>query len=188
MKGGDTRARIERAAMELFVDKGVRETTIKDIAERAGVSEGAMYRHHAGKDELVWHLFSLHFAALGEELARATAEAKGCVDAVGRMVRVFCALHDADPVLFGFLLLVQHGQLARVPADMPNPVQQVIEAVAKGMEGDEIPAGDPQLRAAMVMGIVLQAATFKLYGRISLPMGDLAPTLVTACKAVLLSR
>ncbi len=33
----------------------------------------------------------------------------------------------------------------------------------------------------MVMGIILQTATFKVYGRIQQPLGDLAPTLAAAC-------
>lgn len=40
-----TRQRIESAAVQLFVDKGVAETTIKDLARVAGLSEGALYRH-----------------------------------------------------------------------------------------------------------------------------------------------
>ena len=50
----DTRHRIEQAAIRLFVEKGVAETTIRDIARAVGLSEGALYRHFEGKDELVW--------------------------------------------------------------------------------------------------------------------------------------
>ena len=52
--GTETRKRIEAAALLLFVEKGVAETSIRDIAHSAGVAEGALYRHHAGKDDLVW--------------------------------------------------------------------------------------------------------------------------------------
>ena len=55
--GKATRERIEQAAMGLFVSQGVSETTIRDIATAAGVAEGALYRHHRGKDELILALF-----------------------------------------------------------------------------------------------------------------------------------
>jgi hypothetical protein len=57
--------------------------------------------------------------------------------------------------------------------------------VAAGMARGEIPPGDPDLATAMVMGIILQTATFKVYGRIAQPLGALAPTLAGACWNVL---
>jgi AcrR family transcriptional regulator len=42
----DTADRIEQAAVQLFVEKGVAETTIKDIARAVGLSQGALYRHY----------------------------------------------------------------------------------------------------------------------------------------------
>ena len=45
----DTRDRIEQAAVRLFVEKGVAETTVRDIARAVGLSEGALYRHFDGQ-------------------------------------------------------------------------------------------------------------------------------------------
>ena len=52
--------RIMRAAIKLFVAKGIEATTTKDIAKTSGVSEGALYRHFKSKDELAYHLFTVH--------------------------------------------------------------------------------------------------------------------------------
>ena len=41
---GDTKERIKAAALRLFVDKGVAETSIRDIALAVGFSDGALYR------------------------------------------------------------------------------------------------------------------------------------------------
>jgi TetR/AcrR family transcriptional regulator, regulator of cefoperazone and chloramphenicol sensitivity len=44
------RARIRDAAIELFAERGIGPATIRDIAERAGVSSGLL-RHHFGSKE-----------------------------------------------------------------------------------------------------------------------------------------
>jgi AcrR family transcriptional regulator len=176
-----TKGRIEAAALQLFVDKGVSATSIRDIAASVGFSDGALYRHYASKDELVWSLFRESFAGYAETLARLAAGCTGSRDKIAAMVHGFCDLFDSDSRLFRFLLLVQHGQLARVSPGMANPVETVREVIAAGMAAGDIPAGDPDLATAMVMGIILQTATFKVYGRIQQPLSGLAPTLAEAC-------
>ena len=42
--------------------------TIREIAERAGVSEGALYRHYASKEELACSIFLTHLQQLTGEL------------------------------------------------------------------------------------------------------------------------
>jgi AcrR family transcriptional regulator len=176
-----TRERIERAALGLFVEKGVAETSIRDIAQRAGIADGALYRHHRSKDELVWQLFSSRYLAFAEtldglQLGQPTARRK--LDA---MVRGFCAFFDRDWELFAFLLIVQHGQLARLPEGARTPVDVVRAVVEAAMQGGEVPARDADLAAAMVIGAVLQTATFKIYGRLPAPLGDYADELAAGC-------
>ena len=48
--------------------------------------------------------------------------------------------------------------------------------VAAAMERGEIPTRDPELATAMVAGAVLQAATFKIYGRLKGPDAEHAMT------------
>jgi len=48
-----SQANIMEAALELFTKHGFHKTTIKMIAERAGVSTGLMYNYFTSKDELL---------------------------------------------------------------------------------------------------------------------------------------
>ena len=52
-KGEETRKRILAAALELFRDKGYVETTMRAVAERAGVSLGNAYYYYASKENLL---------------------------------------------------------------------------------------------------------------------------------------
>ena len=64
----DTRDRIEKAAIRLFVEKGVAETSVRDIARAVGISEGALYRHFVSKDDLVWAAFERHYVEFAARL------------------------------------------------------------------------------------------------------------------------
>src|SRR6266850_3967720 len=65
------RPEIERAALRLFVTRGLRGTTVRDIAAHAGVAEGTLYRHWRSKRELARTLFRGCAAAVAAELRRA---------------------------------------------------------------------------------------------------------------------
>ena len=175
-----TKELIARTALRLFVDQGIDGTTIRDIAAAAGIAEGTLYRHYPGKDALAWELFSQNYTAFALELNRIQAGQATIRAKIEAMVRQCCIFFDEDPVLFSYLLLAQHGQLQKVTPEMPNPVEVVREVLAGGMDRGEIPAGDPDVAAAMVLGIVLQVAIFKIYQRLTQSLTSLAEVLVEA--------
>jgi AcrR family transcriptional regulator len=176
----NTRERIERAAIQLFVEKGVAATSVRDVARIVDISEGALYRHFAGKDELVWEVFERHYVAFAsrlESLAAAETTARGKLAA---MIRGFCHAYDEDPLLFRFLLFVQHGQLSRLAPGTPTPVDAVHAVIAQGIASKDIPAQNPDLATALVFGIVLQPVTFTAYGRLSSSLTSMCERLVAA--------
>jgi len=183
--GKATKNKISRAALGLFVEKGVAETTVRDIAKAAGVAEGTLYRHFAGKDELAWELFAHNFAAFAAGLENRQAQEETLAGKLTAMIRHFCNFFDQDPVLFSYLLLAQHDFLRRVPPEMPNPVDVVHQVIWRAMAQGEVPPGDAAAAAAMVLGIVLQSAVFRIYGRLTADLTSLADHLTGACLRVL---
>ena len=57
-KAEDTRRKIYEAAMELFREKGFEQTTMRDIAARAGVALGGAYYYFSSKDAIVLAFYS----------------------------------------------------------------------------------------------------------------------------------
>jgi AcrR family transcriptional regulator len=49
----DTKARIQAVARELFAEQGVRNTSLRQISERLGITKPALYYHFASREELV---------------------------------------------------------------------------------------------------------------------------------------
>lgn len=176
-----TQEKIERATVALFADKGVDRTTIGDIARAADIAEGTLYRHYASKEELVWQLFWRNYERLAQQLDTLQASRQGGRSKLAAMVGLFCTLFERDPDMFRFLLLVQHGQLVRVTPEMQTPVTVVKAVIEAAMAHGEFPRQDPQIATAMVLGIVLQVAVFKIYGRITQPLDGIAAQLTESC-------
>src|SRR5215469_5961433 len=151
--GTPTREKIERKAMELFVTKGVAETTIRDIAEAADIAEGALYRHYRSKDQLILALFQQHYAAFAERLEALQAGERSTLDKLRAMIAECARVFDQDRVRFQFLLLVQHHSMRRLGDSQATPVEVVRRVLMEGMARGEIPKGDPDLAAAWVMGL-----------------------------------
>jgi AcrR family transcriptional regulator len=66
----DSRGRLEQAALALYAERGFENTTVAEIAARAGLTERTFFRHFADKREvLFWG------AAMLEQLAVSAVEA-----------------------------------------------------------------------------------------------------------------
>jgi AcrR family transcriptional regulator len=174
---------VERAAVELFASRGFDGVSIADIAAKAGVSQGALYRHYPSKEELGWVLFSTAYLRTGAELDRIRAGGAEFRKTVQTVVAHFCALYDHDPALFRFMLITQHGFLPRIQSGSRTPVDAIADLIGDAVAKSWLKPVDPALGAAVIMGVVLQAATFHIYGRLGGPLTAQAPALARAAMA-----
>ncbi len=70
-----SRETLAEAACELFLERGYDQTSISDIANRAGVSRSSFFNYFASKAEILW-------SGLDERIALLTARLSGDGDAV----------------------------------------------------------------------------------------------------------
>src|SRR6266446_4741412 len=52
--GPDARGRLAQAALELYGERGFDQTTVAEIADRAGLTERTFFRHFADKREVLF--------------------------------------------------------------------------------------------------------------------------------------
>jgi AcrR family transcriptional regulator len=62
----DTRSRIQAVALELFAEQGYDKTSLREIAERLGVTKAALYYHFRTKEDIVGSLFDDFMARIDE--------------------------------------------------------------------------------------------------------------------------
>jgi AcrR family transcriptional regulator len=66
---GDTRARIQQVALELFAEQGYERTSLREIAERLGVTKAALYYHFKSKEDIVRSFTEDYFTRLDAVIA-----------------------------------------------------------------------------------------------------------------------
>jgi AcrR family transcriptional regulator len=187
-RGIATRNRIKQAALELFVAKGVLGTSVRDIAALAEIAEGGLYRHYASKEDLAWKLFSENYASLAKELGE-LAKIKGDLGSrLGAMIRRFCRFFDEEPLLFRFLLLTQHQELPKLKSKTQSPVQVLHRLVSDARKNGEIEAGDADLLTAQILGLILQPATFMVYGLLAPGMQRIEADILAGCLRLVAAR
>jgi AcrR family transcriptional regulator len=75
----NARGRLERAALELYRERGFEQTTVAEIAERAGLTKRTFFRHFADKRDVLFYGAD----ALREMIARAVAGAPDSLAPLG---------------------------------------------------------------------------------------------------------
>jgi AcrR family transcriptional regulator len=178
---------IEDAAIHLFATKGLAQTTVKDIASEAGVTEGALYRHYPGKNAMAWQLFCREIGKFSVELGRRMFEPGAELSArVEASVRFIFEYYADYPVQFAFILLTQHGfPEERILDVASNPNDMVERFVEEAVRAGHIPAMNTTLASGLILGLVLQVMVMHRYDRIEIDdavVGDV----VGAVKRVLM--
>src|SRR5215468_12445924 len=73
-RGRDTRARLLGLALQLFAEQGYEQTSLREIAERLGVTKAALYYYFKSKEDIVRSLVEDYVADLDELIAWGKAQ------------------------------------------------------------------------------------------------------------------
>ncbi len=71
----DTKEKIFDAAVDLFAEKGYDRVSIRDIARAVGVTEGALYKHYASKEEILESVFAFVEGRIYPQVTEASLDA-----------------------------------------------------------------------------------------------------------------
>ncbi len=164
-KPGGKKEAIEQAAIELFAGNGPAGTTIKDIALKAGVTEGALYRHYASKEAMATALFTRELADLRVRLI-AVIESEAEVTARLRAtVECLYAEYERKPASLLFILLnFQNLQGIDLPGETANIYDFIIERAEQLFGSLPVPPGG--IQPTLITGVIVQPVLFHHYGKL----------------------
>jgi AcrR family transcriptional regulator len=183
----DTKALIAERALALFVTHGVAATTTRQIASAAGIAEGTIYRHYESKDALAAGLFEHWHATIAHALREAVQNAPTLSAQIRKAVRCYCELADAHWNAFAFYHLNMHLFLPHTRAELPSPVDVIVQMAREAIARGEIPPGDAELKAGMAMGVMLQPTIMKIYGRLDFRFTERAEIFARTVERVMLA-
>jgi len=169
-KDGTTKAKIERAALHLFAEHGVDGVSTKQIASAAGISEGAIYRHFSGKEELARSMMLAIHNRLTEMITAADEAHETLEEKIKFIVIHYCRIADEDWDLFQYHILHLHHFPKLSDSPMASPIGAAADLLQKSMDRGEIEPVDPYILGAMSLGVVVQAAQAKVFGYITGPL------------------
>ena len=92
----DARGRLAKAAMALYAEQGFDQTTVAEIAARAGLTERTFFRHFADKREVLFYGMERMQDLLAHAVADAPASATA-IDAMGAAFEAAGALLQENP-------------------------------------------------------------------------------------------
>lgn len=101
MQDFDRRAELVRATLDCIADRGIQATTVRAVAEYAGVSNGLIRHHFASKENMILAAYRETVEMLTAP-GRAVIEEEGLapLDRLARFIRVSIGGDVADPRIF----------------------------------------------------------------------------------------
>jgi AcrR family transcriptional regulator len=151
---GDKREAIMTAALELFVERGFYGTVVPDIADRAGVGAGTIYRYFESKEALVNEIYreqKMLFGRIAVDEFPATAPTREQFRVLWTRMARFAT---ENPSSFGFLELHHHAQYldAESLAVEERMTELFAHVVVRAQARNELKPGDPRVLMGLVMG------------------------------------
>ncbi|HVT68902.1 MAG TPA: helix-turn-helix domain-containing protein [Trebonia sp.] len=77
VRRSDTRARMQHVALELFAEQGYERTSLREIAERLGVTKAALYYHFKSKEDIVRSFTEDYFGRIDALIAWGSEQPPG---------------------------------------------------------------------------------------------------------------
>lgn len=180
-----TKARLERAAVNLFGAQSVDGTSMREIAKAAGMSLGAVYGHYPSKDILAHTLMAHTHRALADMIDRSYKEGGSLRDIVERIIDGYCAAADEDWELFRYYLINLHRFSDLSEAAKNSPVETAAKVIRSAVKVGQMPKKPATLTASMALGVMMQAGLARSYGQIDGPLSQYKPHFNAAVMAVL---
>ncbi len=106
----DTRERVLEAALEVFSEKGFHHATMDEIAERAGVGKGTVYRYFSNKENLFRQLVQARLRELERDAEAVLDSDDDVLTLIEKYLRIYFSFFDRNQRLYR-VMVQEHPDL-----------------------------------------------------------------------------
>jgi AcrR family transcriptional regulator len=160
-----TRDRILTAARGLLAEGGLEACSMRAVADRAGATAGAIYKHFRGKEALVQQVVAAAFerfeVTLLEAIATEPVGSFARIAAMGEAYIAFAEKHEEEFKILFSPIVASRKRLQELPGHGGYPILRrcIIEAIDAGTIRSD---ADPDLVALFLWSRVLGILTLLL--------------------------
>ncbi|OGE20704.1 MAG: hypothetical protein A3J42_03130 [Candidatus Dadabacteria bacterium RIFCSPHIGHO2_12_FULL_53_21] len=172
-KAIDPGEKIQSAALGLFIRKGIAGTTTKDIAKKAGVSEGSIYNYFESKGDLAYKLFARYMDGFRGELLEKASSVTGPAERLSAAVRAFFGFAEKEPDAYAYIMIGHYTELRKMPYDKKKPRDIFVDIIGEGVREGVFMGIDENLGTAFVIGMITRAILFHTSGMLDIPYARL---------------
>lgn len=108
---GNNRQLILQTASRLMMDKGVKDTSLADIAREAGISKGTLHYYYPSKSDLIYDITQQHFTLVTDNLMKWIENIRGQTSFAEILKVVFWSFLEAETRTKLHLYLLQEAVL-----------------------------------------------------------------------------
>jgi AcrR family transcriptional regulator len=162
------RDEIVRVALDLAAQRGTDRVTTQDMANAMGLTQGAIFRHFATKDDIWLAVIDWIRGEVMERVEAAGSEGKGPLDALERMFYAHAGFIRQYPgvprLMFSDLIHSQNpalkGRIQRILAGYETKLVALLtEAQLRGLADENLDVqGAAALFIGMVQGLAIRAS------------------------------
>jgi AcrR family transcriptional regulator len=153
--GRSTKDDLREAAIRLGVREGIEGASIRTIAREVGITEGAVYKHYANKDELIREAYTSVVEGMARDKSVLVKTDLPFELAVRAWVKLTYEYFDANPEAFSYVLLMPHRMAERLGEIYTKQGRMFRAFLVRSMEEKQIREMDPELGVALFTGLVL---------------------------------
>ena len=139
----NARGRLAQAAMTLYAEQGFEQTTVAEIAARAGLTERTFFRHFADKREVLFYGMDMARDLLTRTIAEAPASATP-MEAIGAALQALAAVFQENPERVRL-----RDAIVSANAELRERELSKLEAFASAVAGALRDRGIPELTASL---------------------------------------
>ncbi len=183
----NSKHQISKAALGLFIKKGIKATTTREIATKAGIAEGTIYRHFKSKNDIALELFLDYMNQFRHRLSQAEQAFDEPRESIKEMINVFFDFAKNEQKAYNFIMMGHYSELPKMRSDFLKPKDVFVDTIKKGIAKGDFVNIDENLGAAMVIGMITRSILFFNNGFITGDYTSLVEQVTKAALKVLLN-